>query len=77
MQKWIQDLLSWQNILGSRQIVADIEEKLANQGEVIRTFGGISRIHLSLSSKWKPCRGAINSWPRNLRTVLKKYFRFH
>ena len=43
--------LSWQNILGSRQIVADIEKKLANQGEVLRTRGGTSRIHLSLSSK--------------------------
>ena len=30
-------LLSWQNILGSRQIAADLEEKLANQGEVFRT----------------------------------------
>ena len=48
-------MLSWQNILGSRQIVADIEEKLDNQGEVLRTRGGISCIHLSLSSKWKPC----------------------
>ena len=45
------NLLSWQNILGSRQIVADIEEKLTNQGKVLRTRGGISRIHLSLSSK--------------------------
>ena len=27
-------MLSWQNILNSRQIAADIEEKLANQGEV-------------------------------------------
>ena len=40
------NLLSWQNILKSRQIAADIEEKLANQGEVLR--GGISRIYLSL-----------------------------
>ena len=41
------NLLSWQNILGSRQIVAAIEEKSANQGEVLHTCGGISRIHLS------------------------------
>ena len=33
--------------MGSRQIVADIEEKLANQGEVLRTRGGISHIHIS------------------------------
>ena len=33
--------LSWQNILNSWQIATDIEEKLANQGEV---RGGISRI---------------------------------
>ena len=38
--------------------------------------GGISRIYLSLSNKWKPCQGAINSRPRNLRTALEKYFRF-
>ena len=69
-------MLSWQNILGSRQIVADTEEKLANQGEVLRTHRGISHIHLSLSSKWKPFYGAINSWPYNLQTTLKKYFRF-
>ena len=68
------NLLSWQNILNSRQIAADIEEKLANQGEVLR--GGISRIYLSLSNKWKPWHGAINSWPRNLRTAVEKYFRF-
>ena len=32
----MKNLLSWQNILNSRQIAADIEEKLANQGEVLR-----------------------------------------
>ena len=42
-----------------------------NQGEVLR--GGISRIYLSLLNKWKPCHGAINSWPRNLRTALEKW----
>ena len=67
-------MLSWQNTLNSRQIAADIEEKLANQGEVLR--GGISRIYLSLSNKWKPWHGAINSWPRNLRTAVEKYLRF-
>ena len=56
------------------KIAADIEEKSTNEGEVIR--GGISRIYLSLSNKWKPCQGAINSRPRNLRTALEKYFRF-
>ena len=34
--------MSWENILNNRQIAADTEEKVANQGEVLR--GGISRI---------------------------------
>ena len=69
-------LLSLQNILNSRQIAADMEEKLSNQGEIFH--GGISRIYLSLSNKWKPCHEAINSRsrPRNLRTALRKFFRF-
>ena len=46
-------LLSWQNIWNSRQIAAYIEEKIANQGEVLR--GGNSSIYLSLSNTWKPC----------------------
>ena len=33
-------MLSWHNILNSRQIAADIKEKFANQGEVLR--GGIN-----------------------------------
>ena len=66
--------MSWQNILNNRQIAADIEEKLANQGEVLR--GRISRIYLSLSNKWKPYHGAINSRSRNLRTAMEKNFRF-
>ena len=70
----LKKMLSWQNILNNKQIAADIEGKLANQGEVLR--GGISRIYLSLSNKWKPCHGAINSRPRYLRTALEKYFRF-
>ena len=78
-RKWInrfknKNLLSWQIILNNRQISADVEEKLANQGEIL--CGGISRIYLSLSKKWKPCQGATNSRPRNLRTALEKYFRF-
>ena len=67
-------MLSWQNILSNRQIAVDIEEKWANQGEVLRR--GISPIYLSSSNKCKPCHGAINSRPRNLRTALEKYFRF-
>ena len=63
-----------QNILSNRQIAADKEEKWANQGDVL--LGGINRIYLSLLNKWKPCYGAINSRPRNLRTALKKYFQF-
>ena len=70
----IKNLLSWQNILINRQITADIEEKWANQGEALRR--GISLIYLSSSNKWKPCHGAINSRPCNLRTALEKYFRF-
>ena len=72
-------MLSWQNILSSRQTAADIEKILANQGEVLHTRGGISisLIQHSLSSKWKPYHGAINSRPRNLRAALEKYFQFH
>ena len=68
-------MLSWQNILRNKQITADIEKKRANQGDVLR--GGISRIYLYLSDKWKPCYGTINSRSRNIRTALEKYFRFH
>ena len=71
----IKNLLPWQNILSNKQIAADIEEKLASQGEVLRQ--GISPIYLSSSNKWKPRHGAINSRPRNLRMALGKYFRFH
>ena len=69
-----QNLLSWQNSLNNRQIAADIEEKLAKQGKVL--CGGISRIYLSISNKWKPCYRAINSWPHNLGTALEKYSQF-
>ena len=68
------NLLSWQIILSNRQIAADMEEKWANQAEVLRR--GISHIYLSSSNKWKPCHRAINSRPRNLRMALEKYFRF-
>ena len=71
---WIKSLLSWQNILSNRQIAADIEEKWANQGEVLRR--GISPIYLSSSNKWKPCHRVINSRSRNPRTALEKCFRF-
>ena len=70
----IKNLLSWQNILGNRQITADIIEKWTNQGEVLGQ--GISPIYLSSSNKGKPCHGAIKSWPRNHGTALEKYFRF-
>ena len=45
----IKNMLPWQNILSNRQIGADIEEKRANQGEVLR--GGVSRVYLSLSKE--------------------------
>ena len=48
--------------------IEDIEEKLANQGEILR--GVISRICLSLSNKWISQNG-------NLKTTLEKYCRFH
>ena len=70
-----ENLLSWQEVFNNRQIAADIEEKLPKQGKVFR--GRISRIYLSLSNKWKPCDGAINSWLRNLPTAQEKYFRSH
>ena len=55
----IKNLLSWQNILNNTQTATDIEEILATQGEVIP--GGINRIYLSLSNKWKPSHGVIKS----------------
>ena len=55
-------------------MAADIEEKLANQGKVLHKK--ISHIYLSISIKWKPCHGTINSWPSNLRMALEKHFRF-
>ena len=70
----IKNLFPWQNILSNWQIAADIEEKWASQGEVLRR--GISLIYLFSSNKWKLCHGAINSRPHNLRTALEKYFRF-
>ena len=54
------------------QFAADIDEKLANQEEVLR--GGISRMYRFLSNKWKSCHGGINGKPRNLRTALEKSF---
>ena len=62
-------MLSW------RQIAADIEEKMANQGEVLR--GGINRSFLSLPNQFKLCHGAINSRSRNFKTALENYFRFY
>ena len=53
----------------------NIEQKLANQGEVLRW--GISCIYLSLWNKWETCHRAINSQLINLKTTLEKYFWFH
>ena len=64
-------MLFWQNILNSRQITAGIEEKLANQGEVL--LGGISRIYLPYQTNGNH---AINSRPRNLRTAQEMCIRF-
>ena len=36
----------------------------------------ISRIYISLSNKWKPSHGAINSRPRNFKNGTGKVFRF-
>ena len=67
-----ENLFSRQNTWNSKKTAAVLEDKLVNQREVLR--GGIRHIYLSLSNKWKPCYGAINSWPCNLRTFLKKYW---
>ena len=48
--------------------------KMSQSRNVLRW--GMSPIYLSSCSKWKPCHWAINSRLRNLRTALKKYFRF-
>ena len=71
----IKNLFSRQNILSNWQIAADIEEKWANQGELLRR--GISLIYLFSSNKWKPCHGAINSRPRNLRAAPEKWFQWN
>ena len=44
------NLLSWQNIWNSRQVAADIKEKLGNQNEVLRGRG-ISLIYLPFLMK--------------------------
>ena len=49
MRQKIMNLLSWQNIWNSRQIAADIKEKLGNQENVLH--GGISLIYLSFFIK--------------------------
>ena len=66
----MKNLLSWQNIWNSRQITADIKEKLGNQEEVL-CGGAISLIYLSLSNKSKPCHVATNSRPHNLKRHWK------
>ena len=68
-------LFSWQNIWNRRQIAVVLKEKLADQEEVLRL--GVSLIYHYFSNKWNPCHGSTNSWPRNLRAALQKYFRFH
>ena len=67
-------MLSWQNILNSRHIATDIEEKYANQGEVIRE--GISRIYLSLSNENHATKPSTVGHVI-LGTALERYFRFH
>ena len=49
---------------------AHIEQKLANQGDVL--CGGISRLYLSLSNQWKPFQRTMSSWPCKLRMALEK-----
>ena len=68
-------LLSWENIWNRWQTAVDLKEKLTNQEEVLRL--GVSLIYHYFLNKWNPCHGSTNSWPRNLRTALQKYFRFH
>ena len=81
-RKWkngfkIEELVALAEYFEQQTDCSRYRRKLANQGEVLCTRGGISPIHLSLWSKWKPCHRTLNSWPRNLRTALEKYFRFH
>ena len=40
------------------------------------SWRGISRIYTSLSNKWKPCHGAINSQPRTFKNDTEMYFQF-
>ena len=72
--RW-KSFLFWQNLWNNGQFAADIDEKLANQEEVLR--GGISRTYRFLSNKWKSCHGAINGKPRKLRTALEKSFHWN
>ena len=68
-------VLFWQNIWNNRKIAAEINEKLPDHEEAL--CWGIKLIYLCLSKKWKPCHGYFNGRPRNLRSPLEKYFRFH
>ena len=45
----IKNVLFWQNILSNRPVASDIEEKWANQEDVL--CGGISLVYLSLAKK--------------------------
>ena len=62
---------------GQQTYCSRYRRKINQSRKVLHTRGVVSRIHLSLSSKWEPCHGLINSWPCNIQTRLKKHFRFN
>ena len=53
------NVFSWHNVLNSKKIAADVEEKLANQGEVLR--GGIRHIYLFIFPYQRYRNHAMNS----------------
>ena len=68
-------MLSWQNILNSRQIATDTEEKQANQGEVLREEKSVvfKFLHQTNGNHTKELSRVGHVI---LRTAVKRYFRF-
>ena len=69
------NLLSWQNILNSRQIATGIEETQVNQGEVLR---GEESVVFTFPYQTNGNHATELSTVGHviLRTALKRYFRF-
>ena len=68
-------MLSWQNILNSRQIATDIEEEEANPGEVHRGEKSVAFTFPYQTSESHATELSTVGHVR-LRTALKRYFRF-